>query len=132
MFVSRLSWEQWEQGTDIGTEIQQPSWPDIEKAIMAMEERRRTIVTLHTGEDAHMGIGYGGGGKYIAYETGDNLVFHNLLANPSLTGTETLSIGGQQGQYRREAIATIEQVLRVALRYAETGELEPSESWDEV
>lgn len=63
------------------------------------------------------------------FETQDNWIFHNLLGDPSLEGEEMLFIG-QRGRYKRKTIVTLEQVLKVARRYTEDGDLEPTEVWE--
>jgi len=107
--------------------IANPSWADIERSILALNECDGVL--LATEGEAQMGIGCGGGGKYIVYETPDNWTFHNLLGDPSLEGEETLCIG-VPGGYKRRTIVTLAQVLKVAKKYAERGELESSETWE--
>jgi len=130
LFVSRLSVEEWEEGDDIGQSTYSPTWSEIKGAILAMEPHKKTIVILEAKGDAHMVVGFGGNGRYIVYETCDNVTFHSLIGDGTLNGKELLDIGGQEGYYKRKTVLSRDQALKVAQVYAERGVRDPTEMWE--
>ncbi|HEX6356202.1 hypothetical protein [Actinophytocola sp.] len=99
--------------------------------VRMLDGDRHTLVTLSPGGEAHMAIGGGADTGLVVYTTSDNLVFHRLrTGSPRPAGTISLFAGGQPGDYDSHYVATIEEALVAATRYAERGELADEFHWD--
>jgi hypothetical protein len=129
-FVTRLT-------TETGS-TENPTWEDVEGAILALDADTRTEVMLAPTApqgppegDHHMGIGGGKDGMCIVYMTEDNLQFWNL-EDPS-KGEETrrvrMLIGGQEGEYRQAQCVPREWALRAAREYVESGRRTADLTW---
>ena len=77
-----------------------------------------------------MGIGGGKDGKYIVYATPDNLIFYNLINPKAPPGKLFLVAGGQRGDYANKQCVGLQEVLRAAKTYADSGQLDPSLVWE--
>ena len=125
--------------TDDGT-VQNPSWSEIEAAILSLDGKTSTLVVLDPGPpkgpptgDHHMGIGGGKNDLCVVYLTEGNLRFANL-EDPGRTGGAgrvTMLAGGQEGDYRAEQCVHRALALRAARAYFETGTRAPDLRWVE-
>jgi hypothetical protein len=114
------------------TEKRNPTWEDIESAIRRLDGETCTLVCLGIGEPPvpHMAIGGGKGGKYIVYSTRDNRCFYNLMNPQAAPGKCLLKAGGQDGDYDARQCVSLTDALRAAKTYAETGQIDPSLTWE--
>ena len=112
------------------TELENPSWDQIEKAIRRLDGKRCTLVSLGIGDPVpHMGIAGGGDGKYIVYVTPDNMRFHTLINPSAPPGKCMLVAGGQLGDYECKKCVSLREVLQAAKTYAETGQIDLGLKW---
>lgn len=123
MFVSKLSWDEWDGNHDRGNVIEVTTWDEVRSKIEALEGRFRTLVTLEGAGEVHMAIG-GGAGRYVVYVTFDNESFQYLV-DRSRDGGEMASIvvGGQMGEYTARRCVGLSIVLQVAQLFVEQGEV---------
>jgi Immunity protein Imm1 len=123
--------------TDTET-MENPSWPDVERAILALDARSTTLVMLAppspkglpTGEH-HMAVGGGSGDRLIVYTTDDNFHFWNLV-DPKKRGDRRpvrMVVGGQEGDYREEQFVSRDHALRAARCYVTDGRRAPDLEW---
>lgn len=112
-------------------EILTPDWQDIECAIRRLDADSCSLVVLGIGNPPvpHMAIG-GGQGLYIIYATSDNLTFYKAVNPKAAGGKFDLVAGGQQGSYDLRLCIGLDEALRAAKAYAETGSLDPSLTWE--
>ena len=114
------------------TELDNPSWDEIEKAIRRLDGERCSLVILGIGDPVpHMGIGGGGEGKYIVYTTRDNMHFHTLINPSAPAGKCMLVAGGQLGDYEQKKCVSLREALQAAKTYAETGQIDSGLTWAE-
>jgi len=131
MFVSNLTIENWVGNTDQGTVIENPSWQEIETAIIELNGKSKTLVTLGTDEETYMSIGGGEAGKYIVNVTFDNMSFYNLVNFSKSEQIEKLVVGGQVGDYPEKMCMNLQTVLLATKTFAQLGKLEKSVNWEE-
>ncbi|OKH40415.1 hypothetical protein NIES2119_01975 [[Phormidium ambiguum] IAM M-71] len=131
MFVSNLTIENWVGNKDESTVIENPSWQEIETAILELNGKSKTLVTLGADEETYMSIGGGEAGKYIVNVTFDNMSFYNLVNFSKSQEIETLVVGGQAGDYPAKMCVDLQIVLLAAKTFAELGKLEESVTWEE-
>ena len=130
MFVLDLSVEKWVGNRDEGDFIENPTWQQIESAIVELNGTTQTLVTLGADEEVYMSIGGGARGKYIANITFDNLTFHNLVNRSQVEEVQQLVVGGQLVNYQAKICVDLQTALLAAKTFALAGELEESVSWE--
>ncbi len=128
MFVTNLSWDEWEGNHDRGAVVAATSWQQVEAKIVALDGRSRTLVTLETDGEAHMAIGGGANDRYVVYVTADNAVFEYLVERSPIGGDESVAIvvGGQVGDYLVRRCVGLPMVLAAARLFVEAGRWERS------
>lgn len=131
MFVSNLTIENWVGNKDEGSVIENPNWQQIETAILELNEKNKTLVTLGADEESYMSIGGGEVGKYIVNVTFDNMSFYNLVNYSKSEKIENLVVGGQAGDYPAKMCVDLQTVLLAAKTFVELGKLEESVNWEE-
>lgn len=131
MFALNLSVENWIGNRDEGCLIDNPTWQQIEKAICELDGKTKTLITLGIDDETYMSIGGGSSGKYIVNVTFDNISFHNLIDLSKTQTIEKLVVGGQEGNYSTQICVDLQMALLAAKTFAESGQLEPSLSWEE-
>lgn len=114
------------------TERLDPSLQEIENAILQLDGDRCSLVILGIGDPPvpHMAVGGGDGNRYVVYATTDNTTFYKLVNRKAPLGKCTLVAGGQRGDYDLRICVTLDDALRAAKTYAETGQLDPTLSWE--
>jgi hypothetical protein len=114
------------------TELQDPTWSQIETAISRLDGATCTLVCLGIGPPPvpHMAIGGGEGNNYIVYATVDNEVFYTLVNPEAPQGKRMLKVGGQVGDYALKMCVGLAEALRAARTYAETGQTDASLTWE--
>lgn len=131
MFVSNLTIENWVGNKDEGSVIENPYWQQIETAILELNGKNKTLVTLGADEESYMSIGGGEVGKYIVNVTFDNMSFYNLVNYSKSEKIENLVVGGQAGSYPAKMCIDLQTVLLAAKTFVELGKLEESVTWEE-
>lgn len=131
MFVSNITIENWVDNKDEGDFIENPSWQEIETAILELNGKSKTLVTLGADEETYMSIGGGEAGKYIVNVTFDNMSFYNLVNFSKSEQIETLVVGGQAGDYPAKMCVDLQTVLLAGKTFVELGKLEESVTWEE-
>jgi Immunity protein Imm1 len=128
MFITNLSWDEWEGNHDRGEVVAATSWEQVEAKIVALDGRSRTLVTLETHGEAHMAIGGGAHDRYVVYVTADNAVFEYLVERSAIGGDESVAIvvGGQVGDYLARRCVGLPMVLAAARLFVEEGRWERS------
>lgn len=114
------------------TELESPTWGDIEAAIQRLNGSSCSLVILGIGQPPvpHMAVGGGEDGKYIVYITYDNLTFYSLI-NPHVpAGKRLLVAGGQRGSYESNLCVGLSEALCAAKTYAETGQRDSTLTWE--
>ena len=130
MAIRKLLFDSWEGNVDKGSEVDIPSWKDMEIAIRALNGEDRTLVTLQTAGDAYMAIGGGDAGRYIVYATFDNTTFHTIVGRQNRPGAETLVVGGQAGNYPARFVTDIDTAIKVARTFSTLAQLERTHVWE--
>lgn len=134
MSIDRAYCDCWRGDKDVGTAIENPSWEDIEKMILSLVEKEKTLVTIGNYDDGYyMAIGGGDRGQYIAYVSYDDEErIYNLIVS-SKNGKEVveLVVGGQRGKFPLKMCVTQNMVLSAAKRFFENQELDPCLEWEE-
>jgi hypothetical protein len=113
-------------------EQQNPTWPDIERAIRRLDGDGCSMVSLGIGPPPvpHMAIGGGENGKYIVYATEDNQKFLTLVNPGAPAGKCLLVAGGQRGEYDLRICVDLSAALEAAREYAESGQLATTLTWE--
>ena len=125
--------------TDAGS-AENPTWPDAELKILALDSRTFTIVilapltkALPDNNSSHMAIGGGANDSVIVYITDDNLRFWNPI-DPSRSDFDSkisVLIGGQIGEYRASQFVSRKLALLAARQYFDDGTRAPNLVWSE-
>ncbi|WP_449419902.1 Imm1 family immunity protein [Phormidium nigroviride] len=131
MIVLNLSVENWIGNRNQSCLIDNPTWQQIEKAILELDGKTKTLVTLGIDDDTYMSIGGGFCAKYIVNATFDNISFQNLVDLSKSQAIEKLVVGGQEGNYSTQMCIELQVALLAAKTFAESGELDRSLSWEE-
>lgn len=108
-----------------------PSTDDVEAAIRALDQDRRTICRLEAADGTAMVIG-GGLDRFVVYrDLGDDR-FRNCLVDrgtPSADGPVMIRIGGQEGDYDPVQVLRLDEAIRVAHHFASDGGEHPDFVW---
>ena len=114
----------------------EPAWKQVEAAVMALDGKLVTQVTLAPSDgvpegDGHMAIAGGKDDRCVVYVTSDNLHFGNLEdpARKGETAPFMMVIGGQEGDFRQEQCVPRAWALRAAREYFEHGGRAPDLPW---
>jgi hypothetical protein len=92
MRAKSLSTDLWDKLADEDDDVPNPSWPQIESAIRALDGKKRTIVTLAAGGEWRLAVGGGSANRYVVYMTFDNMNFLNLLSRDKADQTVMLFV----------------------------------------
>lgn len=113
-------------------EMLNPDWLTIEAAIRRLDADSCSLVVLGIGDPPvpHMAIGGGDQGRYVVYATNDNLTFYKAVNPKAGIGKCDLVAGGQLGSYDLRLCVGLDEALRAAKAYAETGSLDRSLTWE--
>jgi Immunity protein Imm1 len=112
-------------------EIDQPTWPQIEAEIRALDNSRHTPVTIAYDVEHWMGLGAGGGGGryFVTTHEGDGADY--IAVTPEAPSTVlVLVVGGQDTGYTMRETVDLEAALRAAAAYAADGTRNTTLTWD--
>src|ERR1700754_2508612 len=117
MAIARLTVVDWDKDHARETETLNPSWPEVESAIRALNARNRNDVYLQSADsntETYLCIG-GGAGKYIASGAVNNERFPTwVLPEEPAEPTVKVVVGGQPGDYPNNWILDLDSSLRAA------------------
>jgi len=106
-----------------------PSEAELEHALLRLDAKQYTMVTIAADQDKHLTIG-GGAGRYVVYAAFDNEDFWNLVCPEPAGGTVLLNAGGQEGDFPAAQIVTLEQARAAALVFLNSRQLDPGQQWE--
>lgn len=104
----------------------------IRDLIRSLDGERRTMVGLYSGQDeGHMAIAGDASAGLIVYMTENNMEFFNLKTRAvRAEGNVSLIAAGQPGDYDSRHVVTLDEALRAATFYAETGDRASDLLWE--
>ena len=135
MIIERLTVCEWTGGRRSDTEIDAPSWSDVEAAVRELNNRNLNDIYL-CARDSHpetfLAIG-GGAGQYIVSGAIEGEVFPTVIdpersAEPRIR----LMVGGQLGDYPGNYVIGLESALLAAKSYYDTGSFDGPIKWVNV
>jgi hypothetical protein len=133
MFVKYLDCEDYADIHNPDKEIENPTWNEIQKAILGLNGNTRSTVTIaRDREDGYMGIGGGENGLYIcficSYLTGEE---DWELCDPSKSTEQTVEMmTGQMTKKSLRSCIDLNSVLKAAETYANFGKRDRSLCWE--
>jgi hypothetical protein len=109
-----------------------PSLELIEDVIRRMDQRRHTEVTLSGRDWWFMQIGGGTDRYVVSIENQMSGIRYQLIdsARPDSAGVEVVT-GGQLGRFPSRLITNLDNTLKAASHFADTGEPDAQLSWVE-
>jgi hypothetical protein len=117
MFVTHLYVDHWQERCDYGTESDNPTWPQIESAINALDGLHKTQVIL---SDTRNGS---------AYMIPNNFDFYSLTDPAQPDEAVMLFVGGQNGEYALQKLVPRGDTIDAAKQFCENGELHNEMNW---
>ena len=131
MKVRRLTICAWTDGNRTDTAMDTPSWPDIESAVRALNNRNLNDIHMELEEIAETFLSVGGGaGQYIVSGSVDGKAFPVLIdASLPEEPRVDLLVGGQLGDYPRCCVVDLDHALRAVRSVAETGKFQEQIGW---
>lgn len=129
MSARSIHGDSWHGALNDGWHFDHPSWDDVENAIVRLDAKTYTLVTIQGVGEQHMGIG-GGAGHYVVYATFDGNDFWNLLNSETKDGLVLLNAGGQEGEYSRKQVLDLQSVLIAARAFFSDSRLDSGLQWE--
>lgn len=131
MFVKLMLADEWQDRTDQGFRVTNPVWNQVMQAIIALDGKRKTIVTIADRQDSdhYMIIAGQWDGRFLVNSTKDNIDFFSLSDAARSSGKVTLHVGGQYGVYENPNLVPLAWAIDVARHFFETGELKSTVNW---
>jgi hypothetical protein len=110
--------------------FENPTWELVRGALLRLDGRRHTLVTIHLSAETHMGVG-GGPDRFVVYVTRGEESSHNLV-DPTDTAMQPVSLnaGGQVAEYPARQCVTKEGMLRAARAFAQSGQPSSDLTWE--
>ena len=123
--------DDWQNRADHGIGISNPTWDQIKKGIIALDGKRRTMVSIadEQGSDHYMLIAGQWDGRCLVNATKDNLDFFSLVDPARSNKKVMLYVGGQDGEYEERKCVSLAWAMEAAKHFYETGELKPTMNW---
>jgi hypothetical protein len=129
MYVRELSADSYPDPDEL--EIHEPTWPQIEAAIRALDNSRHTLVMLAHDLDHWMGLGAGGdGGRYFVTTHEGEGVDYIAITPDAPSKVLVLVVGGQDTGYTMRETVDLEAALLAAATYAVDGTRDPALTWE--
>lgn len=131
MFVRLMTSDDWRDRADQGITVGDPTWDRVKEAIVALDGKEKTMVTLSDRQDSDSYIIIAGqwNGRFLVNATKDNHDFYSLIDPARSTAKQTLFVGGQDGEYEERKGVPLAWALEAARVFFETGELKSSMNW---
>jgi len=114
-----------------GEKIESPSWPDVERAIDALDGDANTFLAVERG-DEHVGVGGGARGLCVVYweQPGES---SNTALRPigdwSADDEVTMVVAGQQSEVPMSRLVDRACVREIVREYFERGTLSTIVNW---
>lgn len=131
MSISYLEWDEWSQVIDRGSRIPDPSWEDVDEAILSLDGAVYTVVKFGWNEDCYMTVAGGSDGLYLEFVTTDGTSFAHLVDRSKADELVQLDIGGQPGDYPLNRCISLDVARHAAKVYFETGNLTSEDTWEQ-
>lgn len=130
MHASRIRIHSWEGAARLDEIIEKPDVAAVESAILRLDGDRTTEVCIEANDESCLILG-GGAGRYVGFISRGEEEMHDLVtpagsADPCIE----LCTGGQTGYFAERQLVDLSTALRAARTFAETGELDPSVTWE--
>ena len=112
-------------------EVVNPTWQEIRNALSCLDgSHRSTVIIGHDDPELnYLAFGGGANGQYRCFAVtneGDEV----SLVNPNENSTEVVEVFmGQRSRIPKSHCASIDDVIRAALYYAQTSSLDPCLTW---
>jgi hypothetical protein len=131
MFVEFMFADEWQDRTDHGTGMANPTWNQVRQAIAALDGKRKTMLTIadSKGSDHYMLVAGQWDGRCLVNATKDNLDFSSLVDPARSSNKLTLYVGGQDGEYEERKCVPLAWAVEAAQHFYETGELKSTMNW---
>lgn len=130
MSIAFLQWDEWSEAVDNGSKELNPSWEQVEAAILSLDGISRTIVKLTLDEDAYLIVAGGSDENYMVFATKDNGVLSHLTDESKPASRILLDVGGQPGEYAAKRCVSSGTALAAAKTYFENGQLRSDLKWE--
>lgn len=126
MAISQLVICVWQGGLLQETTVDNPTWQQIEAAIVALNNNERNDLYLYAKDTTWLGVGGGAGQYMLAGGIGDNLF--PILVDPGSTSERkvSLTVGGQTADYPENQVHDLAQTLAAVRSFYELGKFSSS------
>jgi hypothetical protein len=135
MPVARLVICEWAGGSKSDKIIADRTWEQVEAAIRALNNRNLNDLYLRSDKvdpESYLAVG-GGSGRYLVTGSVRNERFPTLVDSTRAEDrTESLTVGGQEGDYPESWIVGMDLALRAAMSYWRMGRFDPELDWIDV
>lgn len=125
-----LQTDKWDGVYNRSDTYKNPTWEEIETAIKALDQKKRTQIVIQREDSSNISVGGGNGRYYVCITTSDER-FLILKQEKKGKGKKQLVVGGQVGNYPTETIVTITLVLKAVETFHKTGKIEKTLNWIE-
>ena len=125
----RIRGDRWNGALSQEWQTDNPSAADFEQALLRLDAKEYTMMTVAGDDETHLTIG-GGGGRYVVYATFDNENFWNLMRRDPIDGTVLLNAGGQEGDFPAARVVGLEQARAAGRVFLDYRQLDPSQEWE--
>lgn len=131
MFVKLMEADDWQNQADRRRVVEDPNWGHIEAAIVGLDGKQRTLITLSNerDSDSYMLVAGPHDGRYLLNMTPNNQEFFSLVDSARSANKVIALIGGQKGDYSDCHFVPLDWVLAAAKKFYETGERIASTHW---
>jgi hypothetical protein len=136
MAIGLMTIYEWEAASRRDTDVAQPSWEEVERAIRALDgHARNDLFLIPDARDPGTWLCVGGGnGRYILTGgIGIDREFPTLVeSGRSADPEEELVVGGQEGTYPANWVVSLEVALRGARAFYDAGGFGSNFPWVRV
>jgi hypothetical protein len=136
MAIASMTISEWDGVIKHDTEIDCPSWPDVESAIRALNNCNLNDLYLQpfkSNADTYLCIG-GGAGQYLVSGAVNVDEYFPTLVDPERLSEprKVIVVGGQSGDYPANWIADLKTVLHAAKSFYDHGGFTADVNWVNV
>jgi len=132
MFVKNMHADDWQNESDVGVSVNDPTWDMVRHAILQLNGNNKTMTVLAEREDGdhQMIIAGQWDGRCLVNATVDSRNFFSLVDASRSKKQQILFVGGQNGDYEERKCVPVEWALEAAQAFYENGELKKSLPWE--
>ena len=127
MSIKKMEYDNWINSLSNDTEIENPTWEQVEKAIKSLDADQHTMVIL-TSDTQSLIIGGGQGQYIITVLFGDDNHVSARRKSP-IVGDIELNIGGQTGFYSKRLVLDFALAIHVVMIFWQKEILDPNLEW---